>query len=301
MTMSLQSRFRSWARRPSSDLLLTRALLGRGFVGILDLVPGAAFAVSRMVLSSAFLKVSIERCRRSTDSDEVDVLPDLTAPWPQITLNSPIVGSGATYGDFLGSADGFAPLMTDQSGNGNHPVQATAGSQPRLAVAGALVGDANGRPNIWKPDGQARFLNLASHVAAGPAATVFGVYTAPINNSWLIADQVTGNVSVYGRRSDGSYIIRGTSTVLSAGVHPSTVGVRTAIFAGASSSIRDNGAVVASGTTDAVLGFNQILNFAGGSAGDIRASAIIVYASNQSTNAATLESSLAAMSGITLT
>jgi len=71
-----------------------------GFTGLLDLFPGAAFAMSTRVLSSAFATQYILQVRRDSDDDEAQVLGDPADPNRFITLDSPIVGGG-TLGDFV--------------------------------------------------------------------------------------------------------------------------------------------------------------------------------------------------------
>jgi hypothetical protein len=46
---------------------------------------------------------------------------------------------------FVGSGDGFVPTEYDQSGNGRHVTQTTAGSQPQIVASGAVI-TMNGRP-----------------------------------------------------------------------------------------------------------------------------------------------------------
>ena len=97
------------------------------FFGLLDLYPGAAAAYSLRTLSASFVNQPIIRVRRSSDNTEAD----FTAA--EIT--------NGTLTTWTGANDGFVRTWYDQSGNARHAEQTTAGNQPQIVDAGALVTD----------------------------------------------------------------------------------------------------------------------------------------------------------------
>lgn len=76
----------------------------------------------------------VARVRRSSD----DVEKDFTAS-----------DMGAALEDWVGSGnDGHVTSWYDQSGNGRHAEQPTAGNQPKIVSNGAITTDSNGNPAI---------------------------------------------------------------------------------------------------------------------------------------------------------
>jgi len=126
---------------------------------VLQIAPSATAAYSLRSLTGGDPKVV--RVRRDTsggagDNDEED-----------FTVSG--VSSGALV-DFVGSGnDGFVETWYDQSGNGNDAVQATAGSQPKIVSAGALV---TGGLDF---DGTAHQLALSNTLGITSAASHFAV------------------------------------------------------------------------------------------------------------------------------
>jgi hypothetical protein len=118
---------------------------GRGKFALDQIREPSAAAFSVFLLTRRAADLPIMQVRRDTDNDEVQVLADLSLAEPRISLDSPLVGSASTFGDFLGSASGFVFSWFDQSGNARHASQATTGSQPRIANAGVLDTNSNGR------------------------------------------------------------------------------------------------------------------------------------------------------------
>ncbi len=91
---------------------------------LLDTYTGAKLAYSlRTIKASA---TNVVRVRRSSDNAESDFTPT------QLT--------DGTLTTWTGANDGFVRTWYDQSGNGNHIGQATAGSQPKIVSAGTYLG-----------------------------------------------------------------------------------------------------------------------------------------------------------------
>jgi hypothetical protein len=91
---------------------------------LLDEYAGAAAAYSLRNLTITN-DAPVVRVRRSSDNTE----QDFTAA--QVT--------NGTLTTFCGAGNGFVRTWYDQSGNGNHAIQATTGSQPQIVSSGALI------------------------------------------------------------------------------------------------------------------------------------------------------------------
>lgn len=174
------------------DLLSVIASSRRRFVGLLDLYPGAAFGPSLRVLRTAWLHEPLLIVRRDSDNDEVGVKANLSQMINGnyfLSLNSPLVGSGSTFGDFMGSANGFVVTWYDQSGNARHATQATAGNQPQIVAGGVVVvhPDASGKVGI-------RFLDTDMG-AMGPhlvSPAWHGVAQNPVFAHWVYSMGASG-------------------------------------------------------------------------------------------------------------
>ena len=135
---------------PSQGLGLS---IGRGssgfrFQGLLELFPGAQFATSTRLLIYDLYDSWLQQIRRSSDNDAVLVKPDLSLAIPAISLNSPLVDSSSTLGQFVGSGSGFVAASREQTLSGVDPVQADITKQPRIINNGVLEG-LNGRPAMF--------------------------------------------------------------------------------------------------------------------------------------------------------
>jgi hypothetical protein len=149
------------------------------FTGLLDTYTGAAAAYSVRQLKSG-VTVAM-RVRRDTaggtgDDDEADVAFDTSLATPTISLDSAISNASAgvtatTLGQFInvgtvggttytnpdslsGTASCFVNEWKDQSGNADHVVQATFGSQPQIhsgTVNTPLITE-NGKPAVYFAD-----------------------------------------------------------------------------------------------------------------------------------------------------
>lgn len=118
--------------------------------------PVAAYSVRKFIsdYSGSAIKV-----RRSTDNALQDI---------------GFTGSGdldtTALKTFVGSASGFVHTWYDQSGNGRHVTQATAGSQPRIVNAGMLEKNSANRPFIHF-DGGDDLRNNAFVLTTQPVST----------------------------------------------------------------------------------------------------------------------------------
>jgi hypothetical protein len=101
---------------------------------LLDIYSGAAAAYSVRRVRSGYTGACL-RVRRSSDSTEQDI------GFSSGVLNTVELAS------FVGAGNGFVTTLYDQTGNGNHLVQATALAQPRVVISGSVV-TKNGRPAL---------------------------------------------------------------------------------------------------------------------------------------------------------
>ena len=133
------------------------------FFGLLDLHPGAAACYPLRVVKAADINEPLLRVRRDSDNDEINVKADLSAMVNGnyfLSMNSGLVGSGASFADFMGSANGFVRTWYDQSGNARHAEQATAGNQPQIVAGGALY-TIGGKPRV-RFDADAHTMSFSS-------------------------------------------------------------------------------------------------------------------------------------------
>ena len=93
---------------------------------LLDLYPSAGAAYSMRLLRNAYTGSAI-RVRRSSDNTEQNI-GFLFGSLDTSALTS-----------FCGSGNGFVTTWYDQSGNGRDATQTTAGSQPQIVDAGAVI------------------------------------------------------------------------------------------------------------------------------------------------------------------
>ena len=135
---------------------------------------GARLAVGMRKLNS-FYSGNALRIRRSTDNVESDF------GFIGNDLNT------AAISTFLNGAPGYVTTLYDQSGSGNHVVQATAASQPLYIASGI-----NGRPLLRFTTSQ--YMSRNTNFAA-PFTVVYGArQTGPnrsrvlssINNTWIL-------------------------------------------------------------------------------------------------------------------
>jgi hypothetical protein len=97
-----------------------------GFVGILDLYPGAAVAYSVRKLRDGYTGSAI-RVRRSSDNTELNIG----------FVNNELDTSSLTT--FCSGTNGFVTTWYDQSGNAQNAVQTTAANQPQIVSSGSVI------------------------------------------------------------------------------------------------------------------------------------------------------------------
>jgi hypothetical protein len=148
---------------------------GRGKFALDQIREPSAAAFSVFLLTRRAADLPIMQVRRDTDNDEVQVLADLSLAEPRIILDSPLVGSASTFGDFLGSASGFVFRWFDQSGNARHASQETTGNQGRIANAGVL-------------DDGIRCATTQVPVLAVPAGTIPTNLFATSGRQWTLSE-----------------------------------------------------------------------------------------------------------------
>jgi len=103
---------------------------------LLDKYPGASAAYSLRQLLSTYTS-DVVLIRRSGDNAELGFTPS--------EINDGTLASWVTAGG--GDEDGFVVTWYDQSGVANNATQVTAGNQPQIVDAGALIAE-NGKPAI---------------------------------------------------------------------------------------------------------------------------------------------------------
>ena len=116
------------ALSPSFGSAASSSILDR-----LSVSSSAAYSLRK--LRNAYTGNAI-RVRRSSDNAELDIGFAASGDLDTAALLT-----------FVGSGDGFVTTWYDQSGNGRHDTQTTAGNQPRIVNAGVLE-IANGKPAI---------------------------------------------------------------------------------------------------------------------------------------------------------
>jgi hypothetical protein len=108
-----------------NDVAFLAAVSGPPSTPLLDLYPNAAAAYSLRQLRTGV--TNVVRVRRSSDNTE----SDFTAT--QV--------SDGTLTTFCGAGNGFVRTWYDQSGNGRHAVQTTTADQPQIVSSGTLLTD----------------------------------------------------------------------------------------------------------------------------------------------------------------
>ena len=105
----------------------------------LDLFPGAfqccSVRLERLAYTGALMAI-----RRSSDNALKDFYPDLNG---KLSMTSED-GLGTSLATWIGANNGLIYAFYDQTGNGNHWLQATIARQPKIVNLGSLLVDANG-------------------------------------------------------------------------------------------------------------------------------------------------------------
>ncbi len=117
----------------------------------LNNTPNAAY--STRLLSSTYSGNAI-KVRRSSDNTESDIGFNTNGELNETALIS-----------FVGGGDGFVTVWYDQSGNANHVINNTIGTQPQIVFSGTVY-KMNGKPAIKGSASQNTRLTTASSVTA---------------------------------------------------------------------------------------------------------------------------------------
>lgn len=158
---------------------------GVGFNGLANQFPGGAIGLSLRLLNNQFANLGIVNVRRDSDSDTVLVKVDKSFAQPLITLNSPLVGSSATFGDFVSGTDGLVTDWIDQFNiGGNDATQVTTTAQPKIVDAGSLITQ-GGLPAI-DFDTSAKHFDMAA-LGLGSSWSMFSVIRATGTNSKILS------------------------------------------------------------------------------------------------------------------
>lgn len=127
--------------------------------------PAAAYSFRRVVSNYAGSAIQV---RRSSDSTTQNIGFASGGGLDTVSLLA-----------FCGAGDGFVQTIYDQSGNSRDITQATAGAQPKIVSAGAVIAQANGTPACTF-DGVDDVLFRAGFAYALGAFTVFAVMKATV-------------------------------------------------------------------------------------------------------------------------
>ena len=128
-----------------------------GATDLLDTYTGAAVGYSLRRLKST--ATNAIRVRRSSDNTEQNI--GFTAGELDTSSLLAFVGTG-------GTDNGYIRTFFDQSGNSNDATQTATGSQPQIVSSGAVIVDANGKPEL-EFDGSDDYMSLTSDVLQSDA------------------------------------------------------------------------------------------------------------------------------------
>lgn len=242
---------------PGNNFIGGEAKLGGGFVGLLDLYPGAIVAYSLRLLRKAYTGPAI-RIRRDSDQNETDI------GFSNYVLNQSAITT------FCGFDNGYIVKWYDQSGNGNDLFQNTAIVQPKIVDAGGAVITTNGKPAIRYEsiEGGYNQLFLTNNVNTNSSISSFEVFSrvsSSTRHPVLCGDFFNSNQYMPWNYSDNViYFANQDGVVLTAG---SVNGQN--LFTGINDSIAtkkyiySNGVVIINGVTPLFLssGNNLLYNF----------------------------------------
>jgi hypothetical protein len=127
-------------------------------LALLDAYPGAGAAYSVRKLSSTYTGAAL-RIRRSSDNTEQDI------GFVGFDLDTTALSS------FVGAGNGFVTRWYDQTGNGRHMLQTTAGLQPTIVSSGSLI-IRNGNLSIYYNNTFNIYHTTSYSFSNGPISTI---------------------------------------------------------------------------------------------------------------------------------
>jgi hypothetical protein len=166
-----------------NDVAFLAAVSGPPSTLLLDLYPNAAAAYSLRQLRTGV--TNVVRVRRSSDNTE----QDFTAT--QVT--------NGTLTTFCGAGNGFVTTWYDQSGNGRNATQTTTANQPQIVSSGSLLTD-NSKPCL-------QFNGSSTSLDANALASVFsgtGVFLSAATVYKTLQASPAGVVTAWGFGSSSS-------------------------------------------------------------------------------------------------
>jgi hypothetical protein len=257
---------------------LRQVMVFGGVVRILDSHP-AFLAYSVRLLSSTYLGPCL-RIRRSSDNAEQDIY--FVNGW---------VDTAAIL-SFCGAGSGFVVTWYDQTGNGRHATQSTAGDQPQICSSGAILLE-NGIVTLVKQDVNT-CLTWTDFTPYAQPSSYFGVGIAGSNGTFYDGVQVGTSQRLFNQLNNLQ--MWSGAPILSTGTD---YGVPQILFStlhnGASSVIRVNGSEEASGSSgsNGRTGIQVMSAYDCTKACD-KAQELIVYNSDKTANTAEIEENIAA-------
>jgi hypothetical protein len=183
------------------------------FIGpyILNQITNSVGAYSLRKLKST--ATNAIRVRRSSDDAELDI---------------PFCGSSLcvnTLTSFVGAGSGFITTWYDQSGNGNHITQATAGTQPVIISTGTLYKDLKNNPTI-RFNSQ-RLTNTSITWNLGATFAFYGIasYLTGVGTFRRIGALIKSAVTADSNNNNSAQILatQGTNTILGSTLNGTTL------------------------------------------------------------------------------
>ena len=265
------------------------------YEGPLDVVPGAAVALSAArLLRSSYTGAAIN-VRRASDNAVQDIGFDGDGELDRSALAT-----------FCAGTDGFVVRLYDQSGNGNDLVQGTTANQPKVYDSVTGVDLDNAKPSISYDTTDILEASIAiSHVPlsvfivqSGPATQAditFNLgttssaaeYTRLQSNAPSVQQLVVRSVADgIAAKAVADDFDQGLITIISRAVDDRNIGV--------------NGGTFENLTTSVTTVNSTFLKLGGQPTELIKQQEVIVYTSDQSANRAAIEANIATFYGITI-
>ncbi len=163
---------------------------------LLDTYTGATAAYSLRKLRTAYSGNAIT-VRRSSDNTSQNIGFDANGNLDTASLLS-----------FVGAGNGFVSVWYDQSGNGNNAAQTTAGYQPQIVSAGAVL-LINSKPSI-KLDGvdDEFVLNSSINSNASTYQSFVGKRASSGDRLYALSNNA-GNGYIFGLWNTNNYVLQG--------------------------------------------------------------------------------------------